>query len=55
MGLPAERSPKLNGGIPMKKLLSLFLALVLMCAMIPGAAASTIYTAKEMKGKQGIL
>lgn len=35
----------------MKKLLSLFLALVLMCAMIPGAAASTIYTAKEMKVK----
>ena len=35
----------------MKKFLSLFLALVLTCALIPGAAASTIYTAKEMKVK----
>ena len=35
----------------MKKFLSLFLALVLICAMIPGASASTIYTAEEMKVK----
>lgn len=35
----------------MKKTLSLFLALVMLCMAIPFAAASTIYTAKEMKVK----
>ena len=35
----------------MKKLTSLFLALVMICLMIPTAAASTIYKAKEMKVK----
>ena len=35
----------------MKKIASLFLALVMICAAIPFAAASTIYTAKEMKVK----
>lgn len=35
----------------MKKRMSLFLAVLMICAMIPTAAASTIYTAKEMKVK----
>ncbi len=35
----------------MKKFLSLFLALAMICAMIPAASASTIYQAKEMKVK----
>lgn len=35
----------------MKKLLSLFLTLAMLCAMLPAAYASTIYTAKEMKVK----
>ncbi len=35
----------------MKKSLSLFLALVMICTMIPAAVAGTIYTAKEMKVK----
>ena len=35
----------------MKKFLSLFLALAMICAMIPAAYASTIYQAKEMKVK----
>ena len=35
----------------MKKILSLVLVLVMTCAMIPFAAASTIYTANEMKVK----
>ena len=35
----------------MKKLISLFLALVMICVMIPSAAASSIYTAKEIKVK----
>lgn len=35
----------------MKKLMSLFLAALMICVMIPTAAASTIYTAKEMKVK----
>ena len=35
----------------MKKSFSLFLALVMLCAVLPAAAASTIYTAKEMKVK----
>ena len=35
----------------MKKFLSLFLTLAMLCAMVPAAYASTIYTAKEMKVK----
>ncbi len=35
----------------MKKLISLFLTLAMICVMIPSAAASTIYQAKEMKVK----
>ncbi len=35
----------------MKKFLSLFLTLAMICAMIPAAYASTIYQAKEMKVK----
>ena len=35
----------------MKKFLSLFLTLAMICAMIPAVFASTIYTAKEMKVK----
>lgn len=35
----------------MKKFFSLFLALVMICAILPSATASTIYTAKEMKVK----
>lgn len=35
----------------MKKLISLFLAMLMLCAMLPSAAASTIYTASEMKVK----
>lgn len=35
----------------MKKSFSLFLALVMICAILPSAAASTIYTAKEIKVK----
>lgn len=35
----------------MKKLISLFMAMLMVCVMIPFAAASTIYTAKEMKVK----
>nr|WP_325212532.1 S-layer homology domain-containing protein [uncultured Oscillibacter sp.] len=35
----------------MKKFLSLLLTLAMICAMIPAAFASTIYTAKEMKVK----
>ncbi|MEY8389258.1 S-layer homology domain-containing protein [Oscillospiraceae bacterium 38-13] len=35
----------------MKKHVSLFLALILLCTVIPCASASTIYTAKEMKVK----
>ena len=35
----------------MKKFFSLFLALVMICAILPSAAASTIYTAKEIKVK----
>ncbi len=46
-----RKAPKLNGGIPMKKFLSLFLTLALLCALLPSAAASTIYTAKEIKVK----
>ena len=32
----------------MKKFFSLFLVLVMICAILPSAAASTIYTAKEI-------
>ena len=46
-----RKAPKLNGGISMKKFLSLFLTLALLCALLPSAAASTIYTAKEIKVK----
>ena len=35
----------------MKKFLSLLLTLAMICAMVPAAFASTIYTAKEMKVK----
>ena len=35
----------------MKKFLSLLLTLAMLCAMLPAAYASTIYTAKEMKVK----
>lgn len=35
----------------MKKSVSLFLALVMLCALIPSAAASTIYKAEEIKVK----
>ena len=35
----------------MKKFFSLFLVLVMICAILPSAAASTIYTAKEIKVK----
>lgn len=42
-GIPAERPPKLIGGIPMKKFLSLLLTLAMICAMVPAAYASTIY------------
>ena len=35
----------------MKKCVSLLLAVIMICVMIPCAAASTIYTAKEMKVK----
>ena len=33
----------------MKKFFSLFLVLVMICAILPSAAASTIYTAKESR------
>ena len=42
IGIPAEGPPKSNGGIPMKKFLSLLLTLAMLCAMLPAAYASTI-------------